>query len=61
MCWFKIIYISVSYLLFVDDTTVFCEVKEDQLLYLSWVLFWFEAAFRMRINMEKSELIPVGR
>ena len=28
--------LSISHLLFVDDT--FCEVKKDQLLYLSWIL-----------------------
>ena len=25
-----------------------------------WVLFWFEASFGLRINLDKSELIPVG-
>ena len=35
--------ISISHLLFADDTIVFCGTSEDQLLlYLSWVLLWFE-------------------
>ena len=51
---------SISHLLYADDTIIFCEAKEDQLLYLSWVLLWFEASSRLKINLDKSELIPVG-
>ena len=29
-------------------------------MYLSWILMWFEAISRLRINLDKSELIPVG-
>ncbi|KAJ9705752.1 hypothetical protein PVL29_003718 [Vitis rotundifolia] len=29
-------------------------------MHLSWILFWFEAASRLRINLAKSEIIPVG-
>ncbi|RVW26614.1 hypothetical protein CK203_103918 [Vitis vinifera] len=43
-----------------DDTIVFCEARKEYLTYLSWILFWFEAASGLRINLEKSELIPVG-
>ena len=35
--------VQVSHLLFVDDTLIFCEAKEDRLLYLCWLLMWFEA------------------
>ena len=52
---------NISHLLFANDTMVFCEASEDQMLYLSWVLFWFEASSGLKINLEKSELIPVGR
>ena len=52
---------NISHLLFADNTMVFCEVSEDQMLYLSWVLFWFEASSSLKINLEKSELISVGR
>ena len=31
--------ISISHLLFADDMIIFCKAIEDQLLYLSWVLF----------------------
>ena len=29
--------------------------------YLSWLLIWFEACSGLRINLEKNELIPMGR
>ena len=29
--------------------------------YLSWIFMWFEVASGLRINMEKSSIIPVGR
>ena len=28
---------------------------------MSWILFWFEAASRLKINLDKSEVIPVGK
>ena len=30
------------------------------LTHLSWILLWFEAASGLRINLDKSEIIPVG-
>ena len=29
--------------------------------HLSWVLLWFEVISGLRINLDKSEIIPVGR
>ena len=49
------------HLLFADDTLVFGEESLDQKTYLSWLLIWFEACSGLKINLEKSELIPVGR
>ena len=51
----------VSHLLFVDDTLVFCDSSQDQMTYLSWLLMWFEALLGLRINLDKSEILPVGR
>ena len=51
---------NISHLLYADDRIIFCEAKEDQLLYLNWVLLWFEASSRLKINLDKSELILVG-
>ncbi|KAJ9689326.1 hypothetical protein PVL29_014820 [Vitis rotundifolia] len=52
--------LNVSHLLFADDTVIFCEAKTEYLASLSWILAWFEAASGLRINLAKSELIPVG-
>ncbi|RVW46561.1 LINE-1 reverse transcriptase-like [Vitis vinifera] len=52
--------VEVSHLLFTDDTIIFCEAKKEYLTSLSWILAWFEAASGLRINLAKSELIPIG-
>ena len=52
--------VQVSHLLFANDTLVFYEDSRDQIMYLSWVLLWFEALSRMRINLDKSYILPVG-
>ncbi|RVW93915.1 putative mitochondrial protein [Vitis vinifera] len=51
----------VSHLLFADDTLVFCEASEYQMVYLNWLLMWFEAISGLRINLDKSEILPIGR
>ncbi|RVW78982.1 Exonuclease 1 [Vitis vinifera] len=51
----------VSHLLFANDTLVFCDTSQDQMTYLSWLLMWFEAISGLRINLDKSEILPVGR
>ncbi|RVW83846.1 putative ribonuclease H protein [Vitis vinifera] len=52
--------VNISHLLFADDAIVFCEAKKDDMTFLSWILCWFEAASGLRINLAKSEIIPVG-
>ncbi|RVW59505.1 hypothetical protein CK203_115577 [Vitis vinifera] len=42
------------------DTIIFCEARQDHLTYLSWILAWFEATSGLKINLAKSEIIPVG-
>ncbi|RVW93100.1 putative ribonuclease H protein [Vitis vinifera] len=51
---------NISHLIFADDTIVFCEAKKEDMTYLSWILCWFEAVSGLRINLAKSEIIPVG-
>ena len=51
---------NISHLFFADNTVVLCEAKKEHLTYLSWTLFWFEAASGLRINLAKSEIIPIG-
>ena len=35
--------LTVSHLLYANDTILFCESKHEQMAYLSWLLMWFEA------------------
>jgi hypothetical protein len=52
--------ISVSHLLFADDTLIFYDADPSQLLFFRLVLTWFEAIYGLRINLGKSELVSVG-
>ena len=53
--------VEISHLLFTNDTLVFCEPSLDQMSYLSCLLMGFEAMSGLRVNLDKSELIPMGR
>ena len=53
--------LEISYLLFAEDTLVFCEATSSQVTYLSWLLMWFKAISGLKINLDKSELISIGR
>uniref|UniRef100_A0A2N9GD56 Reverse transcriptase domain-containing protein n=1 Tax=Fagus sylvatica TaxID=28930 RepID=A0A2N9GD56_FAGSY len=52
--------LSISHLLFANDTIVFCDAIPDQLLHLHMVLGCFETVTGLGVNMGKSELVPVG-
>ena len=52
--------LSISHLLYADDTIIFCEDDLEQLKFLSWILMWFEAMSGLKINLAKSEIIPIG-
>ena len=51
---------EISHLLYADDTLLFCGANKDQLKYLGWILMWFEALSGLRINLNKSEIVPIG-
>ena len=53
--------LKISHLLFVDDTLAFCEASQEQMVFLSWLLMWFEAISGLSINLDKSEILLVGR
>ena len=52
--------ICVSHLLYADDTILFCEADPEQLLYIRMVLTCFEAVIGLKVNMNKSEMVPIG-
>ena len=45
---------------FADDMLIFCEADLEQILILRMILIWFEAVSGLKINLGKSELVPVG-
>ena len=50
----------ISHLLYADDTLIFFQANMEQLKYLSWILMWFEVLSGLKINLNKSEIIPIG-
>jgi hypothetical protein len=46
----------VNHLLFADHTLIFCGAQEEQIRHLRCIFFCFEAASRLRINLEKSDI-----
>ena len=52
--------VHISYLLFADDTILFCDASREQLLYIRIVLIFFEAITGLKVNVGKSEIVPVG-
>ena len=51
---------SVSHSLFADDTPVFCDADSTHITALRGILSLFEEMSGLRINLGKSELVPVG-
>ena len=52
--------LQVTHLLFVDDTLVFYSDLEIQMAYLGWMLVWFKALSRLKINLEKKLFTSFG-
>ena len=50
----------ISHLLYADDTLLFYEANNDQLKFISWTLMWFEAVLGLKINLNKSKILPIG-
>ncbi|XP_040998879.1 uncharacterized protein LOC121244742 [Juglans microcarpa x Juglans regia] len=52
--------ISVTHLLFADDTLIFCDPDPDQICSMRALLLCFEAVSSLKVNLTRSEIVPVG-
>ena len=52
--------VRISHLLFADDTILFCDASREQLLSIRLVLSCFQAFTGLKVNIGKSEIVPVG-
>ncbi|XP_059446327.1 uncharacterized protein LOC132177866 [Corylus avellana] len=52
--------LSVSHLLFADDTLILCGADEEHLKNLRCLFLCFEAVSGIKINLSKSEIVPIG-
>ena len=52
--------IRISHLLFADDTILFCDASREQILSIRLVLTCFQAFTRLKVNVGKSEIVPIG-
>jgi hypothetical protein len=52
--------LSISHSLFADDTLIFCGADSEQVWHLRGVFIWFQAISGLKINLSKSELVPMG-
>ena len=52
--------IRVSHLLFADDTILFCDAYREQILSIRLALTCFQAFTGLKVNVGKSEIVPVG-
>jgi hypothetical protein len=50
----------VNHLLFADDTLIFCGAQAEQIRHLRCIFLCFEAASGLRINLGKSEIVPIS-
>ena len=50
----------VSHLLFADDTILFCDVDVQQIFHVQMLLLCFQAVIGLKVNVSKSELVPIG-
>ena len=50
----------VSHLLFANDTLIFCDANPNQLVTLREIQTSFEEVSGLKINLGKSELVPVS-
>ena len=52
--------ICASHLLFANDTILFCDTSIEQFLHIRMLLTCFTVVIGLKINVSKSEMVPVG-
>ena len=52
--------VYVSHLLFANDTILFCEANEEQILHVRMLLLCFQAVTGLKVNTLKSKMVPIG-
>ena len=52
--------VRISHLPFADDTILFCDASRYQLLAIRLALSCFQAFTGLKVNVGKSEIVPVG-
>lgn len=52
--------VHVYHLLFADDTILFCDASRKQLLSTRLALSCFQAFTGLKVNVGKSEIVPIG-
>ena len=50
----------ISHLLFANDTILFCDADVEQILHVWMLLLCFQAVTGLKVNVLKSELVPIG-
>ena len=52
--------IRISHLLFTNDTILFCDASREQMISIRLVLTCFQAFTGLKVNVGKSEIVPIG-
>ena len=53
--------LTLSHLLFADDTILFCDASRERLLFIRLALSCFQAFTGLKVNVGKCEIVPVGK
>ena len=52
--------VCISHILFVDDTILFCDACEEQILHVRMLILCFQVVIGLKVNVLKSEMVPIG-